>query len=218
MHRPLIAYFTLLFLTAVLAGGCSTLRTTDPSRTATEQYLLNEASKISIDQLTVAPLRDRLVYVDSSFLIGTESPSDEKLFVVGELRSKLLEAGCRLTGDRVSAEAIVEVRAVGIGIDKLETIYGLPSFVIPGGAGTTTPLATPELAFIKRLRQEGFSSVAYVAYWNPKPDEAGGKGTTVGGDIITSSGPYLGRTSREDFWILGFGPRTVGNIPPATTK
>jgi len=34
------------------------------------------------------------------------------------------------------------------------------------------------------------------------------------GEYLTSSGPYIGRTIRDDFWLFGVGPRTVGNIPP----
>jgi hypothetical protein len=33
------------------------------------------------------------------------------------------------------------------------------------------------------------------------------------GEYVTSSGPYIGRTIRDDFWLFGLGPRTVGNIP-----
>jgi len=34
---------------------------------------------------------------------------------------------------------------------------------------------------------------------------------------FTANGAFdvVGRSQREDFWILGFGPRTVGDIPPA---
>ena len=35
------------------------------------------------------------------------------------------------------------------------------------------------------------------------------------GELVDSSGPFVGRTLREDWWILGFGPRTIGDIPPA---
>ena len=187
--------------------GCSTLRTTDPSRTATEQFLLNEASRRSVEQLSAAPLRDRLVYVDDAYIVRGEYAPAELLFVIAELRSRFLEAGARMTTERSKAEVIVEARVVGVGIDRLESLFGLPSTALPegmsGGATEGVPLLTPELAIVKRLRQDGFTSVAYVAYWRDS------------GEIVTSSGPFVGRSQREDFWILGFGPRTVGDIPPA---
>lgn len=188
-----------------LGTGCSTLRTTDPPRTATEQFLLNEASRRSIEQLSAVALRDRLVYVDQTFVLRGEYAAPESLFLVSELRARLLEAGARLTLDRAKSDIIVEPRVVGVGIDRLESLFGIPSIALPANGATagTVPLLTPELAIVKRLRQNGFASVAYVAYWNNT------------GEIVNSSGPFVGRTSREDFWILGFGPRTVGDIAPA---
>jgi hypothetical protein len=31
--------------------------------------------------------------------------------------------------------------------------------------------------------------------------------------VVHESGPFIGRTTRDDWWVFGFGPRTVGNIP-----
>ncbi len=202
--RTFATVFAVLFTSMFFSSGCSTLRTTDPPRTASEQFLLNEATRRSIAKLTATPLRDRLVFVDPTYSIRGENAQPETLFMVAELRSMLLESGARLTNDRSLADAIVEVRAVGIGIDRLETLFGIPSVALPSGTSANVPLLTPELAIVKRLRQKGFASIAYVAYWRNS------------GEIVTSSGPYIGRTEREDFWILGFGPRTVGDI--ATTK
>ena len=63
--------------------------------------------------------------------------------------------------------------------------------------------ATPELAIVKTTRQRGYAAVAFVAYWNDT------------GELVANSGPFIGRTEREDFWFFGLGPRTVGTIPPA---
>jgi hypothetical protein len=195
----------LLILAGLLSGGCATLRVTDPPRTATEQYLINEATRRSIDQLLTASLRDRMVFVDTAFIIGTKYPGDEYLFLAAELRSRLLQGGARMTNEREKAQVIIEVRAVGASVDKLETVIGIPAVALPAAVsgGTDVPLLTPEIALLKNLRQKGYASVAFVAYWRDT------------GEIVASSGPFLGKTSREDWWILGFGPRTLGNIPPA---
>lgn len=189
--------------------SCSTLRTTDPGRTATEQYLLNLAAQRSVEKLVTNPVRDRLVYVDTTYLIvntthliGDKYPKEENLFLVGELRAKLLESGARLTNDREAAQVVMEVRSLGVGIDRQDSLLGLPSLSLPG-AGAGVPMVTPEIAILKRLRQRGYASIAYVAYWRDS------------GEIAASSGPFLGKTERDDFWILGFGPRTWGTIPPA---
>jgi len=45
--------------------------------------------------------------------------------------------------------------------------------------------------------------VAYIAYWADS------------GEVVAASGPFVGRTIRDDYWFFGYGPRTIGNIPPA---
>jgi hypothetical protein len=167
---------------------------------------MNEATRRSIDQLMTTSLRDRMVYVDTSFIIGSKYPADEYLFVAAELRSRLLQGGARLTNDQSKAQVVLEVRAVGVSIDRLETIIGIPAIALPTGLASSSnnlPAVTPEIAIIKTLRQKGYSSIAFVAYWKDT------------GEIVASSGPFLGKTRRDDWWILGFGPRTIGNIPPA---
>lgn len=187
------------------APGCTTIRVTDPPRTATEQFLLSVATVQAIEQLSAIPLRDREVYLDWSYLTGPFPPTNEWAYLVGELRAMMLSQGVRLVSSRDQAEIVVEVRSQGVGIDRYEFLLGIPS--VPLGAVTSTgddvPLATPELAIVKSTRQFGYASVALVAYWRDT------------GELVGSSGPFLGRTSREDFWFFGVGPRTVGDIPPA---
>ena len=59
------------------------------------------------------------------------------------------------------------------------------------------------MAIVKNTKQQGFAGIAYVAYWADT------------GEVVSSSGPFIGRTIRDDWWILGAGPKTSGNIPPA---
>ena len=73
-------------------------------------------------------------------------------------------------------------------------------------AAQAVPLITPELAILKSTRQYSFASVAFVAYWADS------------GELLTSSGPFVGKRFREDWWILGTGPRTVGDIPPTQRR
>src|SRR5688500_19988361 len=83
----------LLLLTG---GGCATLRTTDPPRTATEQFLLTTATAKAIEQLSAGTLRDRTVWVESAYLSSALQPTQEQSFLLGELRAKLLASGVRL--------------------------------------------------------------------------------------------------------------------------
>ena len=188
---------------AVATGGCATIRTTDPPRTATEQFLLSGAAARAIDQLSSESLRDRRVFLDTTYL-GSSQTANEYAFLVGELRAKLLLSGIRLVPKREEAQIIVELRSGGLGIDRLEFLLGIPALYLPqASSSSSVPVATPELAIIKSTKQRGFASVANVAYWADT------------GEVVAHSGPFIGRTVREDWWIFGTGPRTVGNIPPA---
>jgi hypothetical protein len=189
---------------ALLAGGCSSVRITDPARTATEQYLLSQAASEAVRPFSFDVLRGRRVYMDDSFF-----SAPQKEFVLGEVRSKLLLSGVQMSPKREGSEIILEVRSGGIGIDRYESLIGIPA-IIASSAGTTAAtgtttaptLVTPEIALSKEIRQIGYASVSYVAYWVDT------------GEVVDSYGPSEGKSYRDDWWLFGFGPRTIGTIPP----
>lgn len=191
----------------MLMSGCATLRVTDPPQAASELYLMSVATQKAVQQLSVDALRDRETYVDTSYLISTAYPTPQNLFYVAELRNRLLLSGVRLVDKKENAKIVLEVRTGGISVDRLEYLLGIPAIYLSGAsgavAGTDVPVTTPELAIVKQTKQLGYASAAFVAYWADT------------GELVASSGPFVGRTMREDWWFLGFGPRTVGDIPPA---
>src|SRR5207249_12293307 len=81
---------TALIMLGLLAGSCATIRVTDPTRSATEQFLQSEATRKAVDQLSAEALRDRKTFLDTSYLITAAYPTPENLFLVDELRSRLL--------------------------------------------------------------------------------------------------------------------------------
>lgn len=198
-HPPI----RLCMLLAFVFCGCATQRVTDPPRTATEQFLLSEAAVQAVAPLSFDVLHGRRVFVDDRFFTSTE-----RSFVLGELRAKLLLSGVQLAADQKEAEIVVEVRSPGIGIDRYDSIIGIPS--IGATAGATSAAAgvpmggfiTPEIALVKEIKQVSFAGIAYVAYWADT------------GEVVASSGPSIGKAYRDDWWLFGFGPRTLGNIPP----
>ena len=226
-HRPAppaAGLLAILLAACCGGGGCATVRVTDPPRTATEQFLLSGSVQDAVAELSMDGLRDQLVFVDTTYLTGDPPPSagagqiidrtrpdQDMLFLLGELRSRMLKEGIRLTGKRDDATVIVEVRTGGVGVDRYEFLLGVPAVAVSTAAGTGgsgpavggLPLATPELALLKSTRQLAFSSVAIVAYRNK------------GGELVSQSGPFVGRRYRADYWILGTGPNTVGDVPPA---
>jgi hypothetical protein len=215
MTRHVLA---LTLLTAL--AGCATIRVTDPPRTATEQFLMSQAVSRALQQLNVDALRDRRVWIETGYFTGAEKvnvngeervrifSTPEQAFATGELRERLLLAGARIAHDRKDADVVLEIRSGGIGVDRLDNLIGIPAVALSGvfGSGSSVannvPVTTPELALYKNTRQRGFASISFVAY---RADT---------GEYLTSSGPYIGRTLRDDFWLFGAGPRTVGNIPP----
>jgi hypothetical protein len=186
----------------LITSGCASLRVTDPPRSADEQFLMSTAAQRAVAQLSTEALRDRKVYLDASYF-----NAPEQAFVTGEVRAKLLLGGVRLVPDRKEAQIILELRSGGVGVNHLEFLLGLASIPLPGigvGSGSTAAtvtLATPELAILKNTKQQGFAGIAYVAYWADT------------GEVVTSSGPFVGKTYREDWWFLGIGPKTIGDIP-----
>jgi hypothetical protein len=192
-----VAFFAVW---TVLMCGCASVRITDPSRTATEQFLLSQAAVKAVELLSFEVIHGRKVFLDVAYFTTAE-----KEFVLAELRAKLLHSGVSISDKREDAKIVVEVRSGGVGIDRYESLFGIPALTAPSGTASTAQvvtLITPEIAITKKIRQIGFASVAYVAYWAET------------GEVVASAGPTIGKTYREDWWLLGFGPRTIGNIPP----
>jgi hypothetical protein len=196
----IVPLYFVLFL--ILSSGCANLRITDPSRTATEQFLLSQAAIEAVKPLSFEVLHGRRVYVDDRYFAATD-----KEFVLGELRAKLLLSGVQLSGKQEEAEIVLELRSGGVGIDRYESLLGIPSIgsaAAAASAAAGVPVAsivTPEIAITKEVKQIGFASVAYVAFWADT------------GEVVASSGPSVGKAYRDDWWLFGFGPRTIGTIP-----
>ncbi len=198
-----IGYLVGIIAAVFVAGGCANLRVTDPSRTATEQFLLSQAAIQAVEPLSFEALHGRKVFVDDTYFAASE-----KEFVLGELRAKLLMSGVQLSPKAEGAEIIFELRSGGVGIDRYESLLGIPSIGAAAAAASASagvPVAsivTPEVAITKEIRQIAFASVAYVAFWADT------------GEVVASSEPSIGRAYREDWWLFGFGPRTLGTVPP----
>lgn len=165
--------------------------------------MLSTAATEAVDGLSFDNLRGRQVWLDDRYFAASESA-----FVLGQLRARLLLAGVRLVPERNLCDVVVEVRSGGVGIDRYDSLAGLPPVFITspieGAAGA--PLVTPELAITKNQRQRGFASVAYVAYWRET------------GDVVAASGPSVGQSFRDDWWFFGLGPRTTGDIAPSERR
>jgi hypothetical protein len=200
MRRPQGARRALTIFVLV-GAGCAQSRVTDPPRTATEQFLLSRAASDAVGHLSFDVLRGRRVWLETQYFAASE-----QAFVLGELRAKMLLSGVQIVRTYDDAQVIIEVRSSGVGIDRNDYLLGLPSIQLSSNSSTSAaqnvPLVTPELALAKNRYQTGVAGVAYVAYWRET------------GEVVASSGPFVGRSLRDDWWFFGVGPRSVGDIAP----
>jgi hypothetical protein len=200
-QRAPAALLVLAGIHAALFAGCAQTRVTDPPRTATEQFLLSKAAADAVSRLSFDVLRGRRVWLDTQYFAASE-----QAFVLGELRAKMLLSGVQIVRIYDEAQVIMEVRSSGVGIDRNDYLLGLPSVQLSSNSSSSAaqniPLVTPELAAAKNRQQTGVAGVAYVAYWKES------------GEVVASSGPFVGRSLRDDWWFFGVGPRSVGDIAP----
>ena len=171
----------LFLCTLLMSGGCSTLRVTQPPETADEQFLLSRAASLAISKISVANLRDRLVYVSVHF-VNAGIPGHN--YLEADLRSHLLKSGVRLTNTRVKAQIVMEVRCGALGINQENSLIGIPAIAFgnySSGSSFSLPVVLPQISILQNTTQKGYASVAYVAYWRSS------------GEIVASSGPFVGR-------------------------
>lgn len=188
-HKPGLARLRALICSAALTSlvapaGCTTVRRTEPPRTATEQFLMSYAARRAVDRLHIESLAGEKVYLDDTYF-----ESFDKAFMLGKIRERLLTAGARLTDARDQAEIIVEARSAGVGINRRDALLGIPSLPLP--IPTVGTIETPELAIFGSKRQEGLASFALLA-WERES-----------GEFVLATGPGVGNTIRQDIAILG---------------
>lgn len=190
--RAILAALPLLF-----APGCASSRVTDPPRTATEQFLLSTAVAKSVAKLDLKPMAGMKVFLDATYFSSPEQP-----FVLGELRARLFQNGVILVRDMNEAEAIMEVRSYGVGIDRDDYLLGIPSLQFSGNQSGNFPLLSPELGALKNRDQRGIAAVAFVVYRHKT------------GELIAVGEPEVGGSTRVDWWYFGVGPKSRGDIAP----
>jgi len=188
----------------VILGGCSsTVRTTDPRRTATEQSLHTTAGQRASAGLRLGALDGRRVYLERAHLNAADDPDQRAL--LGAFRADLLEAGARLV-DRSRAEIIVELRSAGLGVDRGGTFVGVPAAVIEPyinratGAQTGSERLPADITIYRNAHQTGLGSVSYVAYFADT------------GELVTGAGPSLGRSNLTRRQLM-FIPLAGSDIP-----
>jgi hypothetical protein len=200
-------YHRLALSTSILAAcaltytGCGTTRSTDTTRTATEQLLISDAIDRSVQAVNVQTLAGQTVYFDDSRL----GEVVDRNYLISTLRQHLLASGCALRAERDQADYIVEARAGAIGTDRNDLLFGVPSMNVPQILPVQpVPAAIPEIPFAKRRDQRGIAKIAVFAYHRET------------GTPVWQSGVAHQESSANDVWILGAGPFQRGTIYEGT--
>jgi hypothetical protein len=187
-------------LGALLLGGCSTVRDSQPPRTATEEMLISTAADRAAEALQPHFAPGAKVFVDAQYFEGT----DDK-YAVSAIRDRLAREGAHLVADRKSADMVVELRSGAQSIDQNSLLIGLPSLNLP--IPLTGQIQTPEIALFKRARQVGVAKVAATGY-----------GANDGTYAVTL-GPKYGFSHLTDWTVLFFiSWKTQDYLPPGTSE
>lgn len=178
---------------AVLATGCATSRTSNTSRTASEQVLISAAIDRSLSNVRFGDFAGHAVFVDDKYLDATD-----KGYLVGSIRHRILESGGRIAGSADAADLVLEPRSGGVGTDSEETYIGTPAIGVPG-----MPFELPEIKLVSRSTQIGTAKVGMVCY-DPKTGAALGAG-----------GQSMALTHNADTYVFGVGPFRSGEVKDA---
>jgi hypothetical protein len=181
----------------LLLSGCGITRSTDTTRSATEQLLISDAIDRAVQTVNFQSLRGHSVYLDDQRLAEIV----DRNYLVSSLRQHLLASGCALRDKREEADFIVEARAGAVGTDRNDLLFGVPSMNVPQILPMQpTPAAIPEIPFAKRRDQRGIAKIAVFAYHRES------------GVPVWQSGLAHQESSANEVWILGAGPFQRGTI------
>lgn len=201
-RQPVQLVAVMLALAAALSAGCGATRSTDTSRTATEQLLISDAIDRAVQAVDLKVLAGQSVYFDDSRL----SDVVDRNYLISTIRQHLLANGCQLRDSRDKADFVVEARAGAVGTDRNDLLFGVPSTNVPQIL-PMQPLpaaAIPEIPIAKRRDQKGVAKLAVFAYHRET------------GAPVWQSGLVHQESSSNDVWILGAGPFQRGSIYEGT--
>jgi hypothetical protein len=187
----------------LVAAGCGAA----VQKTGTEQLVLSDSVDRAIDQLDLAPLAGRKVFLDTTYMQTYKGPNVyvSSDYIASALRQKLTTTGCRMEINRTDADYVLEARVGALGTDTMEVTYGIPSSNGLGVAasalsGVPAVPAIPEISVGKRNNLLGVSKIVVFAYHRDT------------GIPVWQSGAAVARSDAKDSWFMGVGPLTRGSV------
>jgi len=192
MIRPIL--LTAALLLALTA--CASRRDTDPARSASEMLLVSAAADRAADKLTFNLQPGTKVFVDASFIEGTDSK-----YVISAIRDRVMRRGGDIVDDKGKAELIIEPRVGALSIDRDRFLFGTPALPVP-----LVGIEIPEVALFKRNHQQGVVKLAGTSY-DPKT-----------GLMVQSHEPVYAFSNRKDWTVLLFVTWTTSDLMPDEEK
>jgi hypothetical protein len=171
-------------LLAVVTAGCTTIRTTSPTRSAQEVLLITTAADRAAEALANQIPANLTAFVDRSGF-----SAEDQAYGMAAIDDALLRRGIRLVSDRAKADAVIVPRAGVLSTDEEQTLLGIPPLPAP------TPVAgglitVPSLSLYQHSDESGIAKFAASVY-DPKT-----------GRLIVSTDPAYGFSHASDGVVL----------------
>jgi len=138
---------------AALATGCSSTLVTLTKRSGIEQELLVRSLERAVSQLDVDRLAGKRVALELFAL--TEDQAFAQHFVAALMEAR----GVDVVPEAGTADLRLRIFASVLGVDRGETMVGIPTFTAP-----LVGVPVPEIALFKWVRNRGRSEVQVFAY------------------------------------------------------
>lgn len=170
---------------AFLAAGCTTVRSTSPTRSAQEVLLITTAADRAAEALASQIPSNLSAFVDSSGF-----SAEDQAYGMAAIDDALLRRGIHLVSDRAKADAIIVPRAGVLSTDEKQTLVGIPSLPVPSLISGGVAATTPALSFYQNSQESGIAKFAASVY-DPKT-----------GKLIVSTDPAYGFSHASDGVVL----------------
>lgn len=173
----------MLSMAVLVLAGCSSTRTTSPTRSAQETLLITTAADRAAEALAAQVPTNLTAWMDRSGF-----SAEDQAYGMAAIEDALLRHGVRLVDDRTKADAVILPRAGTLSTDEKNTLVGIPSLPVPLAPG----VLVPPLSFYSESEAKGAAKFAASIY-DPKT-----------GKLIVSTDPAYGFSHEDDGVVLFF--------------
>jgi hypothetical protein len=163
----------------LLGTGCSAHDVTLTRRSAVEQELLVRSLERAVARLDITRFAERRVALELRAL------TDDQAFAREFVTARLQRRGVQVVSDAAQAELRLKIFATVLGVDRGETLLGIPALQAP-----VVSVPIPEIALFKWERYRGAAEVQVYVY-DPHTD-------ALVGDVPSA----LGRAKYDRFRLL----------------